>query len=290
MIKFFKVVAVLALFLVGIGLAYIWHVGAWGLVFPSHHHDTKAPVIPEDLTTPMVLVFSKTNAFRHKEGIAAGAVALASITSAQGWGMFHTENGAVFNTEDLKRFQVVVFLSASGDMLSEAQELAFQQWVESGGGWLGIHAAGDDSHKAWQWYRDELIGADFTAHPLDPQFQVATVVLEGDRHPVNRQMPGTWAHKDEWYSWELSPREEGFTILATLDEGSYSPIQTLFGKERDLHMGDHPVVWSHCVVEGRSVYVAMGHTAEAFESPELIQLLENSLAWVISDEADTSCH
>lgn len=266
---------------VGVALAAIWKVGAWHLVFPSQHHDTVAPTIAVDLPTPAVLVFSKTNSFRHSEGIAGGAKFLESIAGRHKWGIFHTENGAVFNTQDLARFNVVVFLNASGDMLNAEQESVFQAWLQAGGGWLGIHAAGDDSHLAWQWYRDNLIGANFTAHPMGPQFQRATVVLENHEHPVLAGLPDIWVHQEEWYSWETSPRSEGFTILATLDEESYSPVQKFMGKERDLHMGDHPVVWSNCIGEGRSVYVAMGHKAEAFKQPQVRQLINNALTWIV---------
>jgi len=263
----------------------IWKVGAWHLVFPSHQHDTVAPVIPDGLASPAILVFSKTNAFRHREGIAGGLKALQSIAANHQWGMFATENGAVFNEHDLARFQAVVFLNASGDILSGPQQAAFQSWLQAGGGWLGIHAAGDGSHLGWQWYRDNLIGATFTAHILGPQFQRATVVAEKHQHPVMQGLPDIWEHEEEWYSWERSPRAEGFTILATLDEDSYSPVQDFMGKKRDLHMGDHPVVWSNCIGSGRSVYTAMGHRAEAFEQPQFRKLLDNALAWLIADTA-----
>jgi len=274
-------VLLLAVAGVGLSLAVIWKVGAWNLFFPSYHHDTIAPLIPADLMAPAVLVFSKTNSFRHSEGIEGGAQALESIARSHNWGMFHTENGAVFNVPDLARFDVVVFLNASGDVLDEEQERVFQSWLEDGGGWLGIHAAGDDSHLAWQWYRDKLIGADFTAHPMGPQFQRATVVLENHEHPVLQGLPNIWQQKDEWYSWEKSPRAEGFTILATLDEDSYTPVQKFMGRERDLYMGDHPVVWSSCVGSGRSVYAAMGHKAESFEQPQFRKLMTNALTWLI---------
>jgi len=274
---------IILIIVVGAGLALgaIWQVGAWHLVFPSHQHDTVAPALPDDLVSPAILVFSKTNAFRHRDGIAGGASAIAALADQHGWGFFHTENGAVFNTRDLAQFDAVVFLNASGDMLSGQQERDFQGWLEAGGGWLGIHAAGDDSHLAWRWYRDNLIGADFTAHIMDPQFQLATVTLENQDHPVLNGMPDIWEHTEEWYSWEKSPRFEGFTILATLDEESYVPVMKFMGKERDLRMGDHPVVWSNCIGSGRSVYMAMGHRAEAFDQPEVRRLIANSLAWLI---------
>ncbi len=266
---------------VGLSLAAIWKIGAWNLVFPNRSHDTVAPTIPPGLATPAILVFSKTNGFRHVEGIAGGAQVLAAIAGEHEWGMFHTENGAVFNAQDLARFDVVVFLNASGDMLNEAQESAFQSWLTAGGGWLGIHAAGDSSHLDWQWYRDNLIGATFTAHIMGPQFQTASVVLENHEHPALRGLPDIWQHEEEWYSWEESPRVEGFTILATLDESSYVPVADFMGTKTDLSMGDHPVVWTNCIGDGKSVYAAMGHKAEAFEQPQVRSLLDNALAWLI---------
>jgi len=277
-------VLLLALLLMVVSLAYIWQLGAWNLVFPSTQHDTVAPALPAELRSPAVLVFSKTNAFRHKEGIAAGASYLEKISLQRGWGYFHTENGAVFNTQDLSRFQAIVFLNASGDILDAAQEQAFQQWLQGGGGWLGVHSAGDDSHLGWRWYIDELIGARFTAHILGPQFQRATVVLENHGHPALRGIPDIWQHEEEWYSWASSPRAAGFTILATLDEDSYTPVQKFLGRERDLSMGDHPVVWTNCVDAGRSLYMAMGHRADAFAQPQVQRLLENGLVWLMGVE------
>jgi len=284
--KFLVGILVFVLAAAGLALAAIWQVGAWHLVFPSHHHDTVAPPLPDDLASPAILVFSKTNAFRHRDGIAGGAEVIASIARGRGWGFFHTENGAVFNASDLAHFDAVVFLNASGDVLSAAQESDFQAWLQAGGGWLGIHAAGDDSHLAWQWYRDNLVGADFTAHIMDPQFQRATVLLENQDHPVLSGLPAIWEHIEEWYSWEASPRFEGFTILATLDEDSYVPVMKFMGEERDLRMGDHPVVWSNCIGSGRSVYMAMGHRAEAFEQPQVRQLIANSLDWFIGGTSE----
>jgi type 1 glutamine amidotransferase len=283
--KIIKILLLIVVVCVAIAAASIWKVGAWHLLFPSHQHDTVAPALPNNLASPAILVFSKTNSFRHDDGIAGGHKALESIAAHHQWGMFYTENGAVFNEHDLARFAVVVFLNASGDMLSEQQEAVFQSWLQAGGGWLGIHAAGDDSHKDWPWYVDKLIGANFIAHTLDPQFQTAKVVLENRQHPVLKGLPETWQHEEEWYSWDKSPRGEGFTILATIDESSYSPFQKFMGKVRDLHMGDHPVVWSSCVGSGRTVYAAMGHRAEAYEEPQFRQLLDNALSWLIADAA-----
>ena len=280
--RMFRTLLLLALVLAVAALGYIRYSGAWNLVFPSTHHDTVAPRLPAELPSPAVLVFSKTNGYRHIDSIAAGGEALRSMASTRGWALVHTENGAVFNAQDLARFDAVVFLNTSGDVLDAAQELVFQRWLEAGGGWLGIHAAGDDSHAAWQWYIDNLIGAKFTAHILGPQIQRATVVLENHDHPALQALPNLWSHDEEWYSWAQSPRIGEFTILATVDEESYTPMQKFFSHEADLRMGDHPVVWANCVGAGRSVYAAMGHRPEAFKQTQFRQLIENSLSWLMT--------
>ena len=286
--KFLKILVLLMSIMAMVALAAIWQVGAWNLVFPSVHHDTVAPQLPPRLASPGILLFTKTNGFRHRDGITGGAAFLEGAARERGWGIFHTENGAIFNERDLQHFQVVIFLNASGDMLSAEQEAAFETWLQDGGGWLGVHSAGDSSHEGWQWYRDNLIGADFTAHIMGPQFQTATVLTESNDHPVVKDMPDTWQHEEEWYSWEKSPRPEGFTILATIDEASYQPLEKFMGNERDLSMGDHPVVWSNCVGKGRSVYLTMGHQAEAFEQPNVQRLIVNSVLW-LTDVADSAC-
>ena len=274
---------IVILTLVIAGFAFIWQVGAWNILFPSTHHDSLAPQLPTALDSPSVLVFSKTNQFRHKDGIAGGLIALKEIADELKFSVFATENGAIFNTDDLQRFDVVVFLNSTGDMLNAAQETAFKNWLEAGGGWLGIHAAGDGSHVGWAWYMDNLIGADFTAHILGPQFQTATVVTEAVQHVTNLNMPPRWEAEEEWYSWASSPRQKGFRIIATVDESSYSPVQNLFGTATDLSMGDHPIAWSNCVGGGKSFYTALGHAAAAYDNEQFRRQLSNALIWLTED-------
>ena len=272
--------------LIIIGLSGIYAVGAWNLVFPNRTHDSIAPTLPKNLPQPAILVFSKTNGFRHTDGIAGGNAFFAKLANQNGWGLFATENGAVFNTEDLAKFDTVIFNSASGDMLSDEQEIAFQQWLENGGGWLGMHASGDGSHKDWTWYQQTMFNVDYLAHIMNPQFQTATVNLENIDHPVLADIPTRWQHEEEWYSWEESPRRQNITVLATIDEDTYTPVADFMGKQTDLHMGDHPIIWARCVNKGRAVYSAVGHRAIAFNVPEITQLLENVINWTNGTTGD----
>jgi type 1 glutamine amidotransferase len=272
-----------------VSMLAIWYLGAWYLVFPSHQHDAIPPAIPADFgehSEVRALIFSKTNSFRHQSAIPAARALFDEVAARRGWAVLHSENGAVFNSDDLERFDVVVFSNASGDMLSGSQEQAFQSWLERGGGWVGIHAAGDRSHAEWTWYQDTLIGGVFTQHIMGPQTQEARVVVEDRSHPVTRGLPAEFSHAEEWYSWDASARTKGFDVLLRVDESSYEPFARGFGAEMDLRMGDHPVVWARCVDRGRSLYVAMGHWAEAYSNPPVARLLENGLAWAAGVEGD----
>jgi hypothetical protein len=239
-------------------------------------YETQPPTLPAKITRPAILVFSKTNAFRHQEAIFAANALFAQIAKEKGWGYFQTENGAAFSPDILSHFDAVVFNNVSGDVFTHAQRNAFKTWLENGGGYVGIHASGDNSHQRWAWYMNDVIGAVFTQHTMRPQFQKATVHVEDARHPATRGLPASWQRTEEWYSFDKSPRAKGYGILIMVDEKTYNP-EGMFGK--DLHMGDHPMVWWHCIGKGRVLYSAFGHQAQAYSEPEYRTLLTNAVIW-----------
>ena len=272
---------VIASFIV-VSLVLIRWFGAWGILFPSNSVDTVPPTIAAnfgDDAELRVLVFSKTNSFRHIEGIAAAHALFDRIAERRSWAVFHSENGAVLDSKLLDRFNVVVFASATGNFASDVQQADFRTWLENGGGWVGIHAAGDGSHESWTWYADTLISGKYLGHILGPQTQAARVVVEARDHPVTRGLPPEFQHEEEWYSWDRSARDAGFKVLLSVDESSYSPWIRALGKEVDIRMQDHPIVWLRCVNRGRAIYSAMGHWGAAYENETTSRLLENAVEW-----------
>ena len=238
--------------------------------------ETERPQLPQ-LAHPAVLVFSKTNGFIHKEAIPVAKQLLQQIAGEQGWSIFASDSGAVFNAGDLAQFDVVVWNNVTGDVLTSAQREAFQAWLQNGGGYVGLHASGDNSHQAWPWYLRNVIRAQFIGHPIHPQFQQAVVRIEQPADPIVAAPGTTWTRTDEWYSFAQSPRAPDLRVLATIDESSYEP-GNFFGSP--LAMGaDHPVIWKHCVGRGRVFYSAMGHTAETYAEPAYREVLTRAIAW-----------
>jgi len=256
---------------------------AFRVLFPARSYDATPPSLPDDGSKAgvSILLFTKTNGFRHHEAIEAGVPFFQELAKQRGWSIFHTENGAVHTPELLDRFDAVVWFQTSGDTLDESQKAALRGWIERGGGFVGVHGAGGDPSYEWEWYVEDLIGAQFVGHIMDPQFQEARVVVEDRTHPATADLPETFQHTEEWYSFAASPRERGVRVLLSIDESSYEQEigwLGLFTSNR-LTMGDHPVVWSHCPGKGRALYSALGHQPAAYQVPEHRALLEGAIAW-----------
>jgi glucose/arabinose dehydrogenase/PKD repeat protein len=197
-----------------------------------------------------VLVFSKTSGFRH-DSIPAGITAIQQLGAQNDFTVEATEDAGAFTDANLARFQAVVFLSTTGDVLNPTQQSAFERYVRAGGGYAGVHAASDTEYD-WAWYGD-LVGAYFSAHPAN---QTATVKIEDHAHPSTATLPDRWTRLDEWYNFRANPRSD-VHVLASLDETTYSPGGGAMG-------ADHPIAWCQDFDGGRSWYTGGGHTQESF--------------------------
>lgn len=267
------------LILFAIQVARNWDVIQRTMLGGVHVYETTPPALPAQMARPAILVFSKTNGFRHEDAIPAANALFAQMARENRWGYFQTENGAAFDPAILARFDAVVFNNVSGDVFTPSQRAALKAFIERGGGFVGVHGAGGDTSYDWRWYVDRLIGAQFKGHPMNPQFQRATVRVEDKAHPATQGLPADWQRIDEWYAFEKSPRGPGTGILLTLDEKTY-PNHKMFG--RDLAMGaDHPIAWWHCTGKGRTLYSAMGHQASAYVEPAYRTMLTNAVDWAL---------
>ncbi|MDX3778227.1 ThuA domain-containing protein [Streptomyces europaeiscabiei] len=210
------------------------------------------PVSAAD-TSYDVLVFSKTAGFRH-DSIPAGIQAIRDLGAANSFTVTATEDGNHFTPGNLSRYEAVVFLNTTGDVLNDAQQSAFQSYIGSGGGFVGVHSAADTEYN-WPFYGD-LVGAYFASHPA---VQQANVKVEGRAHAATAHLPQTWTRTDEWYNFRTNPRTTA-RVLTTLDESSYSGGS----------MGaDHPHTWCKTYSGGRSFYTGGGHSQASYAEPAL---------------------
>jgi cytochrome c len=210
-----------------------------------------------------VLVFSKTAGFRH-DSIETGVERIKALGQANAFQVDATEDAGAFNAAGLQQYDAVIFLSTTGDVLNNAQQQAFEQYIRGGHGYVGIHSAADTEYD-WSFYGG-LVGAYFRRHPA---IQNATIKVADRQHPATQHLPDRWTRRDEWYDYRSNPRGK-VHVLATLDEKSYSGGT----------MGaDHPITWCQTYRGGRSFYTGLGHTKESYGEPEFQKLILGAIRW-----------
>ncbi|MFD3437764.1 ThuA domain-containing protein [Streptomyces sp. NPDC058685] len=225
-----------------------------------------------DRTAKRVLVFSKTAGFRH-DSIATGVAALKELGKSSNITVDATEEAGQFTTSNLARYDAVAFLSTTGDVLNADQQKAFENYVATGGGYMGIHAAADTEYD-WKFYGG-LVGAYFASHP---QIQPATVRVEDHTHPSTAHLDEAWERTDEWYNYRTNPRDQA-RVLATLDETTY---------QGGTMKGDHPIAWCQTYEGGRAFYTGGGHTKESYAEPAFKQHLLGGLRYA-SGQVKADC-
>ncbi|HWM08730.1 MAG TPA: ThuA domain-containing protein, partial [Solirubrobacteraceae bacterium] len=214
-----------------------------------------------------VLVFSATAGFRH-DSIPAGIAAITALGAANDFAVDATEDATDFTSSNLAQYDAVVFLSTTGNVLNDAQQEAFEGYMRSGGGFVGIHAAADTEY-TWPWY-GQMVGGYFRNHP--PGTPAATVNIEDGNEPSTEGLPATWPRVDEWYNYQsyetpsvngggddYSVRDSDVKVLATVDESTYVEEDGSDGTN-----DDHPISWCSDFDGGHVWYTGMGHTQESF--------------------------
>ncbi|MVN91930.1 ThuA domain-containing protein [Mucilaginibacter aquatilis] len=194
-----------------------------------------------------VLVFFKTAGFKH-QSIGAGIAAIQKLGDENKFKVDTTSDASAFTYKNLKKYDAVVFLNTTGDVLNDMQQKEFQKYINAGKGYVGIHAATDTEY-GWPWY-GQLTGAYFNTHP---KVQQATLIKTASNNPFTSHLPEKWSKTDEWYNFKgISDK---ITVVLTVDEQSYTG---------GTNGANHPISWYQEFDGGRAFTTALGHTAETY--------------------------
>jgi type 1 glutamine amidotransferase len=211
---------------------------------------------------PKILVFAKTKGFYHTS-IPKGMQILMKICKENKIDVDTTRDAAAFTIENLKKYKVIVFLNTTGDVLDNGQQDALMKYIQSGGGFVGVHAATDTEYD-WPWF-NKLVGAYFLSHPAQ---QEAVIDVVDKSNPGTAMLPDKWKRNDEWYNFkDISP---DIHVLAYLDETSYTG-----GKNSPKH----PFIWCHEFDGGRAFYTGVGHRDDNYDEPLVQQHLLGAIKW-----------
>ena len=166
----------------------------------------------------------------------------------------------------LSHYDVVIFLSTTGDVLNAAQQTAFENFIKGGKGYVGIHAAADGEYD-WRWYGN-LVGAYFRNHPAGtPTGDGRRGGLDGPVH--GRAFRPAGARTDEWYNYKAPSNANGDDYSPAQHARRARPaddgrVDVRGGRRSDGVDDDHPISWCQRYDGGRSFYTGLGHTQASF--------------------------
>lgn len=221
-----------------------------------------------------VFLFTKTAGWHHKS-INAGVNAIEGLGDMHHFDVEWQENTDFFNDKHLSQFDLIIFLNTTADVLNDEQQGVFKRFIQSGKGFVGIHAAADTEYD-WPWY-GKLVGHYFLIHPV---IQTARIT------PLRTDFPGMNFFKprqlwtDEWYEF-YPANTDSLNYLMTVDENTYTTDAHWPDKNlKSVGMGDfHPVAWFHEFDGGRSFYTALGHMPATYSNPQFLNHLYGGIYW-----------
>ncbi len=220
-----------------------------------------------------VLVFSKTMGWRH-DAIPAGVEAIRNLGKLHDFDVSWTEDaGRAFQDAELAKYQAVVFLLTTGDILDDRQQAAFERYIQSGRGFVGVHSAAD-TEAGWPWYT-RMVGHMFEIHPA---VQSAVLQVQDRNFPGMERFARRSLATEEWY--EFGPALSGqLQYLLTVDESTYNP-EAHWPPKHGKGMGAfHPVSWYQYYDHGRAFYTALGHLPATYGDGVFLHHLYGGIYW-----------
>ncbi|SOE21578.1 hypothetical protein SAMN06298216_2035 [Spirosomataceae bacterium TFI 002] len=220
-----------------------------------------------------VLLFTKTAGFHHTS-IHEGVSGVRALADRHNFSVDWQESAGVFTDKGLAKYDAVIFLSTTGDILNDEQQAAFERFIKSGKGFVGVHAAADTEYD-WEWYT-KMVGMMFKIHP---QQQTAYLDVVDSNFPGLERFPKRLLWTDEWYEYQKPYKSNDLNFLIALDESSYDPYAK-WGENEGKGMGNfHPIAWYHNYDGGRAFYTGLGHIGAVYSDQSFLDHLYGGIYW-----------
>jgi type 1 glutamine amidotransferase len=227
-----------------------------------------------------ILVFWRCEGYVHAGGIAAGNKAIELMGTKTGaYTTDVSREYEVFEAANLAKYDAVVLNNTTNLKLSDAQQQALLAFVRSGKGLIGIHAASDNFY---QWPDGaKMVGALFNGHPWNAGGTWAFKVDEPS-HPLAKAFGGKgFKLKDEIYEMKDPYSRANCRVLLSLDL-SDAATGGQKGKRTD---SDYAVAWIRTEAAGRVFYCSLGHDANVFQEPAVLQFDLDGIQYALGDLA-----
>jgi type 1 glutamine amidotransferase len=231
-----------------------------------------------------VLVFWRCEGFFHGDGIAAGNHAIAVMGEKTGvYVADFTDDYADLEADHLAEYDALILNNTTRLALPATAQAALLRFVRDGKGLVGIHAATDSFY---DWPEGaSLLGGLFDGHPWGAGGTWAFRLEEPD-HPINRAFDGRgFRLQDEIYQFKAPYTRADRRVLITLDLSDPKTGAVKSGVKRTDR--DFAVAWIKNYDRGRVFYCSLGHAANVFQHPNVLQFYLDGIQFALGDlEAD----
>jgi uncharacterized protein len=223
-----------------------------------------------------VLIYTKNGEGYVHKNIPASVKCLEKICRDNGWEYESTDDASVFTAENISRFSVLIFSNTNNETFdTPEQKQVFKDYINSGGGFAGIHSA-CGSERKWPWFWANL-GGKFAWHP---KYQPFDILVIDQNHPSTAHLDDVWKWQDECYLMdELNPR---IRVLMAVDLKSIKIDAERLKEYPGRVFGDtFPLAWCQEFDGGRQWYTALGHDIEHYKDENFIRHLTGGIRWVM---------
>lgn len=217
-----------------------------------------------------MLVFTGHGKGTAHANIVPSAQMFIKMGVSEGFGVDTTSSMTIFNDTSLKKYDIIAFANAGYLEFDQAQRDAFQKFIRSGGGFIGIHAAACMTEE-WPWLI-EMMGGHFDYHPARQQITVKVV----DRlHPSTKVLPKQYKSEDELYVFKsMNPS------IRTLAVHPYDGVEWGKKSKPKVFADGFPAVWCNEFEGARVWYTAIGHYPEDYSKPDYVAHVLEGVKWV----------
>ncbi len=274
--------------------------GDWDPVGIPDHAETKirracpktAAVQPQKPRTLLVTNFHYKNkkVVRGHPSIPYSNFAIKLMGENTGaYNVVFSNDTLMFTKENLKKFDAVCFNNTAGVLFEDEQlRRNLLEFVYSGGGFAGIHAAGA-TFCQWPEYGQfpefgkMLGGYENGGHPWGPD-EIITLEVEGPCHPLNAGFPLRFFRiMDEVFQFKDHYTREKLRILLTINtEYTDTSEDRYILPERRADM-DFAISWVRRYGRGRVFYTSLGHNAHINWDAPVLQHYLDAFQFVLGD-------
>jgi type 1 glutamine amidotransferase len=205
------------------------------------------------------------------------------------WEVVSSDSIEMFRPEKIRQFDAICFNNTLGVLFDDpALRESLLGWIANGGGFAGFHAAAatfvqHPVYDQWPAFGQMVGGTENGGHPWKPNEKIWLKVDEPSNPLTKMFSKERFEVADEIYQLQETTLRDRLRVLLSVD----TTRTDMDPKRRFLKLRaadkDFPVSWIKQHGKGRVFYTALGHNADIFWNPTLLDHFLAGIQYALGD-------